>query len=157
MAIVSVILLQSKRKERSRILFRQNRLIKAPIQYYSSTANTVQPKFFEGENFRCCARFPYSGIKFSRIQAFLKLNVCLDKYFEAKIFTVWNKTSKSAKIFTLEKFRLYGSISHDLGTYTQCVKPSLILNLVARKIFNLSAPDMRDRSPDTERARACAN
>ena len=34
--------------------------------------------------------------------------VCLDKNFEAKIFAVWDKTSKSAKIFTLKKFWLYG-------------------------------------------------
>ena len=39
------------------------------------------------------------------------MNVCLDKYFEAKIFTVWNKTLKSAKIFTLEKLRLYGKFN----------------------------------------------
>ena len=48
---------------------------------------------------------------FTDSRHFLKLNVCLDKYFEVKIFTVWDKTVKPAKIFALEKFKLYDIVS----------------------------------------------
>ena len=37
------------------------------------------------------------------------LNCSIEKYFEDKIFVVGQKTSKSAKFFTLENFKLYGT------------------------------------------------
>ena len=48
-------------------------------------------------------------LSFCRLKAFLRLNVCLDKYFiiEVKIFTAWDKTLKSAKVFTLEILVVY--------------------------------------------------
>ena len=92
-------------------------IIPITIGFFTDYAKPYSLNFSRVKIFAVEPGFLIPGQNFCGLKAFLKLNACLDKYFKVKIFTAWDKTSKSGKFFTLKNFRLYGNCSYVLYMY----------------------------------------